>query len=253
MGICMTNKMYMYKKRCRAMIRLTVALLLVQMMSMTSQAHAQPAEGYSRTIEALQQRYADEIMAHRKYTAYSKQACAEGYRNIAHLFKTLAASEGVHARNFKKILSDLGVKTDTSLISGKIDVASTSHNLKHAANVERDEIDREYPEILASIRPENHQEAITLINYAWQAEKQHRDLIVKLQKAAVRWFGIIVNRVEGKDTTYYVCQVCGSTLNEIPEKNCPISGSPVSEYREIEHWPLKVCPRYVEEEEDPGD
>ena len=123
------NKMPVYK------IGLTVALLIVQMMS----------------------------MAHRKYMAYSKQACEEEYRNIAHLFKSLAASEAVHARNFKKILSDLGTKPDPSLISGKITVASTSHNLKHAANVERDEIDREYPDILASIRPENHQEAITFI------------------------------------------------------------------------------------------
>lgn len=244
--------MHISYKRYRAMIGLTAVLLMVQ-MSMTSTGYAQPAEGYPRTIDALQKRYADEIMAHRKYTAYSKQACSEGYRNIAHLFKTLAASEGVHARNFKKILSDLGVKPDPSLISSKINVGSTSHNLKHAATVERDEIDREYPDILAAIRPENHQQALMYINYAWLAEKQHRDLIVKLQKAAVRWFGIIVNRVEGKDTTYYVCQVCGSTLNKKPEKNCPISGSPVSEYREIEHWPLKDCPRYVEVEEDPGD
>ena len=245
--------MLMSKKRYRYMIRLIAALLMVQMISMTSQTHAQPAEGYSRTIEALQQRYADEILAHRKFVAYSKQACEEGYRNIAHLFKSLAASEAIHARNFKKILSDLGAKPDPSLISGKIAVASTSHNLKHAANVERDEIDREYPDILASIRPENHQEAITFIGYAWQAEKQHRDQIVKIEKAAVRWFGILVNRIEGKDTTYYICNVCGSTLKEKPAKTCPICKSDVSHYRSIAHWPLKICPRYVEVEEDPGD
>jgi len=245
--------MPMSKKRYRSTIRLIAALLMVQMISMTSQTHAQPAESYSQTIEALQQRYADEILAHRKFVAYSKQACEEGYRNIAHLFKSLAASEAIHARNFKKILSDLGVKPDPSLISGKITVASTSHNLKHAANVERDEIDREYPDILASIRPENHQEAITFIGYAWQAEKQHRKQIVKIEKAAIRWFGILVDRIEGKDTTYNICNVCGSTLNEKPAKTCPICKSDVSHYRSIAHWPLKICPRYVEVEEDPGD
>lgn len=232
------------------MIRLISLVLIIQVIGLTSSGHAQSIDGYTHTIDSLEKRYAEEILAHQKYMAYSEQACAEGYPNIAHLFKALAASEGIHARNFRTILSDLGSKQDPSLSKSEIDVASTSHNLKHAANVERDEIDREYPEILATIRPENHKEAITSVDYAWKAEQQHRELIVKIQKAAIKFFGLLVSRIEGRDTHYHVCQVCGSTLMEKTQHNCPICGNPMSQYRTIAAFPPTACPLPKSEEED---
>lgn len=242
----------MFGKGGNPVVKSFIAFLLLAEVIFVSSALAQPGKQYPLTIEALKERYVDEIMAHRKYSAYSKRACAEGYPNIAHLFKALAASESVHARNFATLLSELGINPKALPVSGKVDVASTRYNLKHAATVERDEIDRKYPKILEKIKPENHKKAIQYIRYAWEAEKQHRELIVKIQKAAVRWFGILANRIEGKDSHYYVCQICGSTLMEKSGDHCPICKKPMSEYRKISPYPAGACP-VPDDEEEEGD
>jgi len=191
---------------------------------------------YTNTIAELQNRYVDEVVAHQKYNTYAQRAVEEGYPNIAHLFRALAASEAVHARNFKKLLAELDVE---ARLPAKFDyeIASTKKNIRHATTVEADEIDQKYPAILESIESEKHEDAIRYLTYAWKAEKQHRDLIVKIQKASKRWFGIVAKRIEGKPTRYYVCQVCGSTLIELPAETCPIGAHPVSEYREVPGFP----------------
>ncbi len=193
------------------------------------------------TIEALQKRHQDEVTAHRAYMAYAERACAEGYPNIAHLFKSLAASEGVHARNFKNLLTGLKVDVKPIAMPESQEVGTTRDNLKHASGVERDEIDREYPDILERIAGEGNQDAITSITHAWKAEQQHRELIVKIHKAASRMFGLLVGRIEGGESHYHVCAVCGSTLKELPAHQCPICANPVSNYREVDPYPKDVC------------
>lgn len=213
--------------------------LLLLLLSAGSAAAAQPA--FPLTAEALQQRFVDEVTAHGKYNAYADQACREGYPNIAHLFKGLAASEAIHARNFRRLLGDLGASVPTADPPDSSGVVGTRHNLKHAAEVERDEIDRKYPAILERIGPEQQESAIASITHAWKAEQQHRDLIVKLQKSVMRWFGLVVKRIEGEESHIHVCDVCGSTLQELPEAVCPICGRPASGYREVAPYPKGAC------------
>jgi rubrerythrin len=191
---------------------------------------------FQKTIEALQQRYADEIIAHLKYNTYVERAEEEEYPNIAHLFRSLAASEAIHARNFKRILNDLGVQVELQEIP-EFEGSSTKDNIRDATAVEADEIDREYPSILKTIATENHGEAILFMTYAWESEKQHRDLILKIKRAVKRWFGFLVKRIEAKPTNYYVCNFCGSSVTKLPVDQCPICGQPVSEYEEVPGFP----------------
>ncbi len=193
------------------------------------------------TIEALKERHQDEVTAHRAYAAYAERACAEGYPNIAHMFKSLAASEGVHAQNFRNLLTGLKVDVKSTILPESPEVGTTRDNLKHASGVERDEIDIEYPAILDRIESEGDQDAITSITYAWKAEQQHRELIVKINKAATRWFGLLVGRIEGGESHYHVCTVCGSTLDEPPGNQCPICAQPASNYREVVPFPRDAC------------
>jgi rubrerythrin len=195
---------------------------------------------YPETVKALQERYADEVTAHQKYGAYAEHALEEDYPAIAHLFRALAASEAVHARNFRRILESLGQEALAPVV--KIEVSTTREHLRNAATVEADEIDTEYPKILEAIRGENHAEAIKYITYAWQAEQQHRDLILQIRKAASWFFGMLVSRIEGKPTRYYVCQVCGATTTELPEVQCPICDHPPAEYREVPGFSGQVAP-----------
>jgi rubrerythrin len=228
------------------MMKMTTLLGALLMLAATS-ALVAGSDAYHLTREALGQRYVDEVRAHTKYLSYARQACTEGYPNIAHLFLSLGASEAVHARNFQGLLLELGMKPKTpSMKLGGGAVKTTRENLRHATEVERDEIDKEYPAILEHIRPEGHQAAIDNITYAWEAEKQHRDLIVKIQKAAKGYFELLVGRIEGEPTHYHVCRVCGSTLTELPDKVCPICGQPVKHYREVPPFPPAECPEREE-------
>jgi rubrerythrin len=192
-------------------------------------------DAYPQTIAALQERYADEVQAHQKYAAYAAHADQEGYPHIAHLFRALAASETVHARNFANLLKELGATPQPPEV--RIKISSTRRHLKQATGVEAEEIDTEYPAILERIRPEGHQGAIESITWAWQAEKQHRELIIKIRKAASSFFGLLVSRIEGAASRYYVCQICGSTLNEPPAGQCPICAHAAEHYQEVPGYP----------------
>ena len=99
-----------------------------------------------------------------------------------------------------------------------------------------EEIDREYPANLGRIDSEQHKEAIRHISYAWNAEQQHRDLILKIKKAASWYFGMLASKIEGSPTRYYVCQICGSTVNELPGSQCPICDHPPDQYREVSEF-----------------
>jgi rubrerythrin len=205
------------------------------MLGASAQAAGADSGAYPKTIEALQARYVDEVTAHQKYHAYALRAEEEDHPNVAHLFRALAASEAVHARNFKTLLGQLGAEVPRPDV--KFEVTNTQDHLQRATAVEADEIDREYPAILEKIRPEGHEEAIRFITYAWQAEKQHRDLIVKIQKASKRWFNFLVEHIEAEHAHYYVCDVCGSTLTEIPAA-CPICAHDASHYSEVAGFPV---------------
>ncbi len=214
-----------------------LVVLILYAISASSNAAEKPQHDiYAQTIAALQQRYQDEVLAELKYNAYALRAEQESYPNIAYLFKALAASEAVHARNFKNLLSGLDVEAISPDISDYF-IGSTRENIHHATTVEADEIDKEYPYILKSISTENHKQAIRYINYAWQAEKQHRKLMLKIKRASISFFGLLVSHIEGEPTRYYVCQICGSTLTDLPVLNCPICEHPSSEYQEVPGFP----------------
>ncbi len=223
-------------------MNIRILMCFIPGLALSLPGYCAPEEHYPLTRDALEKRYAEEVLAHRDYAAYSRQACAEGYPNIAHLFKALSQSEGIHARNFKTLLSELGDNAGRTMPAADTAIRDTRHNLRQAAAIERDEIDREYPAILEGIESEHHAAAINNITYAWEAEKQHRDLIIKIQKAARRWFGLLVKRIEGEPSHYYVCNTCGSTLVELPAQPCPVCGQPSSEYREIPAFTTAACP-----------
>jgi rubrerythrin len=79
------------------------------------------------------------------------------------------------------------------------------------------------------------------MTYAWKSEQQHRELIVKIQKATSSLFGLLVNKIEGKDSHFHVCQVCGSTLLKKTSEKCPICNH-TGDYKEVTPLPATSCP-----------
>jgi rubrerythrin len=212
---------------------LTVGMLIsvTVLASLLSSSFAE--ENYPITISVITSVSQDEERAHRTYIAYSRKAAEDNYPGIARLFVALATSESIHAANFRKILSDLVVAVQ-KMEDTTIQVGSTKANLKKSTQVELDEIDKKYPGIIEKIKPENHEEAMRFITYAWQSEKQHRDLIKQIKSGTGIFFNLLARNIEDTDADFVVCENCGSTLMELPLESCPICGKPVANYKKIE-------------------
>lgn len=206
------------------------SLLLGFALSISIPVIAQTAS--ADTIAVLLEAYKGESYAHAAYLAYARKALEEKYPQIAYLFTSLATSEGIHARNFAEALAALGVtaKADAPTVT----VADTRSNLINATDAELHEIDVKYPSFLKRGQTEGQTGAARQITYAWLAEKQHRDIVAKLQAGSQAMFGLVVSTVEGKKVTYYVCQICGSMLDALPSEKCPNCGNPVSNFRAVE-------------------
>ena len=188
---------------------------------------------YSATIQILQNLYKDELQAFHNYRAYARKAETENHPNIAKLFVAFATSESIHARNFKAVLSELGAEPQKQP-ELKVEVSSTKKNLNRATKVELEEIDKKYPQFIETLKSEDHEAAIQFTTYAWESEKQHRDLIKRIKSGTGIFFGLLKKEFNESPTDYFVCQNCGSTLTEIPNATCPICGGSATNYKKID-------------------
>jgi len=212
---------------------LKIFLLLFILLPFLPVVFVDAQSKYPHTISALQERYREEVHAVHRYMACAQQALSDDYPHIAYLFTALAASESIHARNFKKLLSDLGVDVE-EIPEPEFKVSSTRENLNFAATVEIVEINRIYPRLIEGMKPEEYEAAIQDITYAWKAEEQHHNLMEKVLSGTGVFFGLLAKKIEMTDIHVFVCQRCGSTLTELPRDMCPICKGPVALYKEME-------------------
>ncbi len=154
------------------------------------------------TLENLKEAFAGESQANQKYRAFAKKAEQEGYSNVAHLFRTAAEAERIHAEGHLKALEGIG---------------STTENLKAAISGETYEFKEMYPPMLEQAKAEDHK-ARRMFGYAVEAEAVH----AKLYQLALEAVG------QGKDLTeveFYLCPVCGYIEFGKPTDPCPICGT----------------------------
>lgn len=163
----------------------------------------------SKTEKNLQDAFAGESQANRKYLAFAKKAEAEGFKQAAKLFRAAAAAETVHAHNH---LRELGV------------VKSTKENLMAAISGESYEFQNMYPQMIADAKTENKAGALKSFNYANEVEKVHAALYQK----ALDMLGRNVN------TDYYVCSVCGYTAEGEAPDECPVCKSKKQAFSKVE-------------------
>ncbi|WP_051283750.1 rubrerythrin family protein [Desulforegula conservatrix] len=194
-------------------------------------AQAQPL--YPETVSGLKMVFMKESRAQKSYMAFSEKAKAENYPNIARLFVAIATSESIHARNMKKILSDLGVEVkDPQNMETKI--LDTKINLGTALDRELQDIDQIYPGILEKMKIEGNESAIKALTFTWESEKQHRQIIQTIRSATESdiLFGMVAGTIENSSSRSYICTICGSTVMELPKETCPICNNPVSNYKD---------------------
>ncbi len=163
----------------------------------------------SKTEKNLLEAFAGESQANRKYLAFAKKADAEGYKQIAKLFRAAADAETVHALNHLRELG--GIK-------------STRENLETAISGETHEFESMYPPMIQDAEDEGRKGAVNSFRYANEVEKIH----ASLYKKAVEMIG------KNEEVDYYVCQVCGNTVEGEPPDKCPICKSPKKMFKKVE-------------------
>jgi rubrerythrin len=164
------------------------------------------------TQENLQEAFAGESQANRRYIAFAAKADKDGYPQLARLFRATAEAETVHALKHFDVMG--GVKT-------------TAENLETAIGGEQMEFTTMYPGFIDKAEEERSQAARTSFAYANQVEKIHHSLYQAALEA-------LKAGQKMKDEPYYVCQVCGNTVaGEAPDK-CPICGSPRKMFKKVE-------------------
>jgi rubrerythrin len=188
---------------------------------------------YPVTVDAMKSARENETKVYYHYTEFGKRARDEGYHGIAYLFIAFAASEQVHASNFGRVLTRLGEEL-APLPKPSVAMGTTRDNLILAANGEMASIDDFYPGLLAKIAGEKHADAIDAVQFAWASEKQHRDKIKQIQRWTPTFFDTVARTIDQKTGRYFICQLCGSTVNKIPEGACPVCKNPPTQYRGIE-------------------
>ncbi|MFO8089227.1 MAG: rubrerythrin family protein [Desulfatiglandaceae bacterium] len=153
-----------------------------------------------RTTKNLEEAFAGESQANRKYLAFAEKADKEGYTQVAKLFRAAAEAETVHAHAHLRALG--GIK-------------ATAENLKDAIAGETHEFKKMYPDMIEEARNEGENAALRSFSYANEVEKVHASLY---QKALEQ-----MERLEPAD--YYVCSVCGYTCEGQPPDVCPVCKS----------------------------
>ncbi|MBM4241986.1 MAG: rubrerythrin family protein [Euryarchaeota archaeon] len=160
------------------------------------------------TVDNLNEAFAGESQANRKYIAFAKKADEEGFFQVARLFRAAAAAETVHAHNHLKVLE--GIK-------------STKENLETAIAGEVGEFKEMYPVFIEEAEKEGNQTALWSFDVANKVEEIHAILY---QKA-------LENLGDNIEVVYHVCNFCGNTVEKEAPEICPICGAPKSEFKKI--------------------
>lgn len=163
----------------------------------------------SKTEQNLKEAFAGESQANRKYLAFAKHADKEGHPQVARLFRAAAEAETVHAHAHLRALKAIG---------------STEENLREAVGGETHEFKEMYPGMIQTAQDEGHKAAERSFRYANEVEKVHAELY---QKA-------LDNLDALPETDYYVCAVCGYTVEKEPPDTCPVCGAKANAFFKVD-------------------
>jgi rubrerythrin len=150
--------------------------------------------------EALYQAYVGEAKAALRLSLFAEQADQEGYPQIAKLFRVIALSETIHGARSLRLLKE---------------IKSTEENLAASFESETNVAEVSYNGFIKLASDEGNDPAATVFSQARDVEQTH----AKLYKEAMN------HLMEERETTYYICKVCGFVSDGVLPEECPICGA----------------------------
>ena len=181
----------------------------------------------SETEKNLLKAFAGESQARTRYTYFSSVAKKEGYEQISAIFLDTSDNEKEHAKVFFKYLEGGNVEINASYPAGKI--GTTAENLLAAAEGEKMEWGKLYPDFEKIARKEGFNEIANTFKEIAEVEEQHEKRYRKLLD------NVKNGKVFKKDKVVrWRCRNCGY-IHEGPEapKMCPACKHPQSFYEVI--------------------
>lgn len=160
------------------------------------------------TQDNLNEAFAGESQANRRYIAFAAKADEEGLPQIAKLFRAAADAETVHALAHLNVMGGVG---------------STKNNLSAAVAGENYEHTAMYPGFIVEAENDGNKAAEVSFRRANAVEKIHEGLFSN---------ALVECDSDLAAAEIFVCQVCGNTVNEAPEA-CPICGAPTAKFKLI--------------------
>jgi len=146
---------------------------------------------------AMQQVYTGEAKALLRLQVYAKKAEEEGYPQIARLFRVIAFSEWLHGSRALRYLRE---------------IKGTEENLKLSFESETKVAGIAYEQFIKTATEADDNAALTIFAQSRDVEEAH----AKLYKEAM------AHLMEEKETTYWVCTVCGYVSDGVLPDECPV-------------------------------
>ena len=152
------------------------------------------------TKENLHQAYAGEAKAALRLKVYAGKADEENLPQIAKLFRVISFSEEIHGARALRALKE---------------IKNTEQNLAESFQSEQGVAAVAYQKFVKEAEAEGNQAAVLHFSQSHDVEETH----AKLYKEAMN------HLLEERQTTYYVCMVCGYIADGILPETCPICGA----------------------------
>jgi rubrerythrin len=147
--------------------------------------------------EALQQAYVGEAKAALRLKVYAQKADDEGYKQIARLFRVIAFSEEIHGIRALRVLKE---------------AKTTEENLAASFESEKKVAEIAYDQFVKMAEQAGDKASLLHFSQSRDVEETHANLY----KQAMNHF------MEERETTYYVCTVCGYVADGILPDECPV-------------------------------
>jgi rubrerythrin len=163
------------------------------------------------TMDNLQEAFAGESQANRKYLAFAKKAEQDGLPQVAKLFRAAAEAETIHAHAHFRVMGG---------------VQSTAENLESAIEGEGFEFQDMYPKFLAEAKEEGSKPAEISFKNALEVEEVHHGLYSKALDA-------VKNGGDLPETSIFLCPVCGNTVEGHAPDSCPVCNVDGSKFYEV--------------------
>jgi rubrerythrin len=152
--------------------------------------------------------YEGEAKAALRLKVFAKRADQEDLPQIAKLFRVIAFSEEIHGERALRMLRE---------------IQDTDTNLKESFQSETSVAGVAYDRFIELAEQVEDVAASTVLSNARDAEEGH----AKLYKNAIN------HLIGERETTYYVCQVCGYVSDGVLPETCPICSAPKDQFAEF--------------------